>query len=180
MGKPSQADEKLVNEYFEQIRALRSGVDSSVESLTKMWDDDGVFEFCGAPPLTATFGGRSAIKTLYNNRLHANGMEVALHKESAKSLNIKEVTMSDVDTNVTRVRAHDGKLVAGWTTRIGTHQGVGFQVSGSHTFSFKDGKISRLKVVISPKPDDAPNLKMDALVVDDIGRLALAAWPVIA
>ncbi len=179
MSKPNPTDEKLVTEYFEQIHALRNGVNSSVEKLTDMWDDDGVFEFCGAPPLNAKYCGRTAIKTLYKNRLQANGMEVKLDKVSAKSLGHGDVTLSDVETDVNRVRAHDGKLVAGWSTRIGTDQGIGFNVSGSHTFSFKDGKISSLKVVISPKPDDAPNLRMEALTVNDIGRLALAAWPVV-
>jgi len=179
MSKPNPRDEELVNAYFDQIRALRNGVDDAVEKLTDMWDDDGVFEFCGAPPLSAKYGGRTAIKTLYKNRLHANGMEVPLEGESAEKLGLKDVTLSDVDTDVNRLRAHDGKLVAGWSTRIGTHQGLGFTVSGSHTFSFKEGKISSLSVVISPKADDAPNLKMEGLTVNDIGRLALAAWPVV-
>lgn len=179
MSKPNPSDEKLVNEYFEQIHALRNGVDSSVEKLTDMWIDDGVFEFCGTPPLNAKYCGRTAIKTLYKNRLQANGMEVKLDKMSAESLGHADVTLHDVETEVKRIRAHDDKLVAGWSTRIGTDQGIGFNVSGSHTFSFKDGKISSLKVVISPKPDDAPNLRMEALTVNDIGRLALAAWPVV-
>ncbi len=178
-NKVSAKEEKLVNEYFKQIHALRNGVDKSLEKLTNMWDDDGTFEFCGAPPLNAKFSGRTAIKTLYKNRLHANGMEVMLDNESQKKLKQTEVTLSDVETEVTRVRSHNSKLVAGWTTRVGTHQKVGFNVSGSHTFSFKNGKIYSLKVVVSPKVDDAPNLKMDDLTINDIGRLALAAWPVV-
>lgn len=74
---------------------------------------------------------------------------------------------------------HDGKLVAGWTTRVGTHQKAGFEVSGSHTFMFKDGKICALKVVVSPKADDSPTLTLAGLTVNDIGRLALAAWAVV-
>jgi hypothetical protein len=144
-----------------------------------MWDEDGEFEFCGAPPLTARYCGRTAIKTLYKNRLHANGMEVPLDAESAKALSHKQLTVNDVDTDVKKVRAHNGKVVAGWTTRIGTHEKVGFAVSGSHTFTFKDGRIASLKVVISPKADDAPNLNLSGLSVTDIGRLALAAWPVV-
>lgn len=179
MNELNPNDEKLVTEYFEQIHALRNGVDSAVEKLTDMWIDDGVFEFCGAPPLNAKYCGRTAIKTLYKNRLQANGMEVKLDEVSAESFGYGDVTMSEVETKVNRVRAHDEKLVAGWTTRIGTNQGIGFNVSGSHTFSFKNGKIASLKVVISPKPDDAKNLKMEALTVNDIGRLALAAWPVV-
>lgn len=179
MSKLSEKDQGMVNEYFRQIEALRSGVDDAVNKLTDMWDEDGVFEFCGAPPISAKYSGKTAIKTLYRNRLHANGMEVKLEKESTKKLKINEVTLSDVRTDVSRMRSHDGKIVAGWTTRIGTHQKVGFNVSGSHTFTFQNGKISNLKVVISPKADDAQNLMMEGLSVNDIGRLALAAWPVV-
>src|SRR6266545_5099662 len=158
--------QKTVTEYFDQIRALRSGVDSAVDKLTEMWDDDGEFEFCGAPPLTARYSGRTAIKTLYKNRLAANGMEVSLDAESAKALRKTQLTVSDVDTDVKKMRAHDGKVVAGWTTRIGTAEKAGFAVAGSHTFTFKDGKIASLKVVISPKADDAPNLDLSALTVN--------------
>ncbi len=179
MNKENLKHEKLVNNYFEQIKSLRSGVDRSVENLTDMWDDDGVFEFCGTPPLNAKYCGRTAIKTLYKNRLAANGMEVALDTKSAKTYQQKEVTVSDVDTKVKRLRTHDDKVVAGWSTKVGTKQGVGFNVSGSHTFAFKGDKISKLKVVISPKVDDAVNLKHDDLTINDIGRLALAAWPVV-
>ncbi len=179
MSKPDPSQKRIVDEYFELVRALRGGVDDSVDKLTDMWDADGVFEFCGAPPLNARYTGRTAIKTLYKNRLHANGMEVRLDSESAKKLDRADVTLGDVDTEVVKVREHDGKLVAGWTTRVGTHQKVGFAVSGSHTFSFKDGKIASLKVVVSPKADAATDLDIEALTINDIGRLALAAWPVV-
>lgn len=179
MERITDKEEGLVKEYFKQIEALRDGVDNAVEKLVDMWDEDGIFEFCGAPPLNAKYSGRTAIKTLYKNRLHANGMEVKLEKDSAKNLKVDEVTLADVKTDVGKMRAHDGKLVAGWTTRVGTHQEIGFNVAGSHTFSFQNGKISALKVVVSPKADDAPNLIMRGLSVNDIGRLALAAWPVV-
>jgi hypothetical protein len=70
-------------------------------------------------------------------------------------------------------------MAVGWTTLIGTEDNRGFQVSGNHTFTFKDGKIISLKVVVSPKPDRAPKLALDGLSVDDIGRLSLAAWAVV-
>jgi hypothetical protein len=34
-------------------------------------------------------------------------------------------------------------------------------------------------VVVSPRPETHPQLRMEGLSVDDIGRLALAAWPVV-
>jgi ketosteroid isomerase-like protein len=175
----TRTEDQLVTEYFAQIDALRNGVDTAVENLSDMWDADGVFEFCGSPPLAAKYVGRTAIKTLYKNRFHANGMEVPLDQESSKLHKCDEVTVTEVKTDVKRIRPHDGKLVAGWSTRIGTHQGLGFSVSGSHTFTFRDGRITNLKVVISPKADDAKGLKLDGLTTNDIGRLALAAWPVV-
>jgi hypothetical protein len=41
-----------------------------------------------------------------------------------------------------------------------------------------DGKISKLRIVVSPKPDTAAQLDASQLSVDDIGRLSLAAWMV--
>jgi hypothetical protein len=93
----------------------------------------------------------------------------------------QQVALGVVETDVRRTRALNGgdRIVAGWSTRIGTSDDRGFEVSGSLTFTFKDGKIASLKVVTSPKPDGSQNLRLDALAVDDIGRLALAAWCVV-
>jgi hypothetical protein len=41
------------------------------------------------------------------------------------------------------------------------------------------GDAAALKVVVSPKPDETRGLSMQGLAVNDIGRLALAAWPVV-
>jgi len=168
-------NEGVVTEYFHQVRELRAGKESAVGKLTEMWDPDGVFEFAGAPPVTGTFKGRMAIQTLYQNRVKAVGMPIRLEDTAAK----QEIALGTVDTDVHKVRTVDEKLVAGWTTKIGTKDGRGFQVSGSHTFTFKAGRISTLKVVMSPKADKNADLKLENLTVTDIGRLALAAWPVV-
>jgi hypothetical protein len=68
---------------------------------------------------------------------------------------------------------------AGLPSLIGTRDEQGFQVSGSHSFTFRDGKIAHLRIVVSPKPDDAERFDRAALSVDDIGRLSLAAWMVV-
>jgi hypothetical protein len=91
----------------------------------------------------------------------------------------QQAALGIVDTEVHRVRAVDNKLVAGWTTTIGTDRKQGFEVSGSHTFTFEDGKIRSLKVVVSPKASMAAGLSLDELTVDDIGQLSLAAWAVV-
>jgi ketosteroid isomerase-like protein len=180
-------NEKTVKNYFAYIRDLRNGKAGSVENLVELWDIDGTFEFAGAPPVTGTFQGRTAIRVLYQNRFKANGMTLTLQGALPRRRSGKEVALGVVDTEVHRTRALDGKIVAGWTTVIGTDDGRGFEVSGSHTFTFRDGKIRSLKVVVSPRPDSAEkttvakalDLKLDDLHVDDIGRLALAAWPVV-
>jgi ketosteroid isomerase-like protein len=173
--------QEIVRSYFSYIRELRTGKEEAVDNLIQLWDADGVFEFAGAPPLVATFQGRNAIHVLYKNRFLANGMPLQLDfKDKAKA--DVDVALGIVDTEVHRMREMNGsKVVAGWTTVIGTDNGQGFQVSGAHTFTFRDGKIRNLKVVISPQPEAAKtaNLSADELAVDDIGRLSLAAWAVV-
>lgn len=184
-AKASKPD-KIVDEYFRYIKELRAGKENAVGKLVDLWEEDGVFEFAGAPPVTGTFKGRAAIHTLYQNRVKAGGMQLMLQGREGAARATEEVALGTVDTKVHRVRTirqrpedKPERIVAGWTTVIGTSDKRGFEVSGSHTFTFKDGRISALKVVISPKPDESGGLSMEKLSVDDIGRLALAAWPVV-
>lgn len=178
-------NQKIVDEYFANIKDLRAGKPDSVDRLAEMWDDDGVFEFAGAPPVTGTFQGKAAIHVLYKNRVGTGAMPLHLQGAPAAPAGAapSPTNLGIVDTNVHRTRqlAND-RVVAGWTTIVGTADGRGFEVSGSHTFTFRNGKIRTLKVVVSPKPDPAPaqhNLNLNALSVDDVGRLALAAWAVV-
>lgn len=171
--------EKLVENYFALIKQLRAGEASSIDRLIQLWDDDGTFEFAGSPPVTGVFRGRNAILALYQNRFHANKMPLHLEGEGKKNAPERQAALGVVDTEVQRTKVMDHKLVAGWTTTVGTQDGRGFQVAGSHTFEFKNGKISSLKVVVSPRPGTAPDLRLEGLGVDDIGRLALAAWCVV-
>jgi ketosteroid isomerase-like protein len=146
-----------------------------------LWDPDGVFEFVGSPPVVGSFHGAMAIRTLYMNRVKAGGMQLLLQGSDREQGGRaqQEAALGLVDTQVHRVREVEGKIVAGWTTVIGTRDGRGFQVSGSHSFTLREGRISHLKVVVSPKPDEARDLSLENLSVVDIGRLALAAWPVV-
>ena len=180
MAKPVETNhQKVVKSYFSYIRELRAGKDEAVGKLLELWDADGVFEFAGAPPLVATFQGRNAIHVLYKNRLLANGMPLQLEPKGKAKADVN-VALGVVDTEVNRMREMNGsKVVAGWTTVIGTDRKQGFEVSGAHTFTFRDGKIRNLKVVISPQPAATKNLSADELAVDDIGRLSLAAWAVV-
>jgi hypothetical protein len=183
----AQRHEQIVQDYFELIKELRAGKEEAVDKLTDLWDVDGTFEFAGAPPVTGTFHGRTAIHVLYKNRVKASGMPLRLDGDlnarnpKTNAAYSQQTALGVVETDVKRTRALDGgnRIVAGWATRIGTNDDRGFEVSGSHAFTFKEGKIASLKVVISPKPDPSQNLRLDGLAVDDIGRLALAAWPVV-
>jgi len=171
--------ENVVKDYFELIRELRGGNEDVVEKILSLWDEDGIFEFCGAPPVTGIYKGKVALATLYKNRAKATNMPLRLEGSEKKGSASKEAALGIVDTEVGKVRVKENKVFAGWQTVIGTEDGRGFQVSGSHTFTFIEGRISSLKIVISPKPDVSANLRLEDLTINDIGRLALAAWPVV-
>ncbi|MGE3148138.1 MAG: hypothetical protein AB7K04_03635 [Pseudorhodoplanes sp.] len=182
-----QAKQQLIERYFDYVRDLRSGKESAVDNLVDLWDEDGVFEFAGAPPVVGTFKGRNAIHTLYKNRVKASGMPLALSGEG-RAAAAREAALGAVDTRIHRVRSLDKNAAAdatpervavGWTTVIGTTDKRGFEVSGNHTFTFKGDRIASLKVVVSPKPDKSDGLQLEGLAVDDIGRLSLAAWAVV-
>lgn len=170
--------EKVVNTYFDLIRSLRAGDETSVPRLMDLWDPDGSFEFAGAPPVVGTFKGAVAIQTLYANRVKTSGMKLQLESPSAKQ---RDVTLGVVDTEVTHLRTDGNRAVVGWRTTIGTKENQGFDVAGSHLFTFRDGKIKTLRVSISPKPDQSSlqSLRAADLTVSDVGRLSLAAWPVV-
>lgn len=182
-----QAREDLVNTYFAYIKELRAGREDAVDKLVDLWDEDGVFEFAGAPPVVGTFKGRNAIHALYKNRVKACDMPLKLTGD-AQFAAAQQVALGKVDTQVHRIRALDKglaaqatpeRVAAGWTTVIGTSDQRGFEVSGNHTFTFKGDRIASLKVVVSPKPDPSAGLQLAGLAVDDIGRLSLAAWAVV-
>jgi ketosteroid isomerase-like protein len=196
-----QQNEELVHRYFDLIRQLRTGVDGAPEKLLELWDPEGTFEFAGSPPVTGMFIGINAIKVLYSNRFAANGMPLKLegtrrnrrpgrHAPSGRNDALKregedaqggiEDALGTVDTDVSRMRTlDDERVVAGWTTVVGTRDRRGYQISGSHSFTFKDGRISKLRIVVSPKPEANEQFDASALSIDDIGRLSLAAWAVV-
>ena len=187
--------ERLVTRYFDLIRALRKGQREAVEGLLELWDDDGVFEFAGAPPVTGTYKGKNAIHVLYQNRVAACGMPLRLTGAektlAGAAVLAPEVALGVVDTHVNRMRtltpanvrgtieSRTQQVAAGWITVIGTGDERGFQVTGNHLFTFKKGRISALKVTVSPRAQDTPGLSLQGLAVADIGRLSLAAWCVV-
>ncbi|TPJ54851.1 hypothetical protein [Mesorhizobium sp. B2-6-4] len=186
--------EDVVTRYFEYIRELRNGQREAVDKLVDLWDDEGVFEFAGAPPVTGTYKGKNAIHVLYKNRVAACGMPLSLVGDSSSASALAaEIALGVVDTKVNRMRtlvpgrptsksrtnSRGQRVAVGWTTVIGTGDKRGFEVTGNHAFTFMDGKISLLKVTVSPKAEDTPGLSLQGLAVADIGRLSLAAWAVV-
>lgn len=171
--------QRIVEQYFSYIKDLRGGVEGAVDKLMTLWHQDGVFEFAGSPPVVGTFVGYKAIHALYKNRFNSSGMKMALIGEGKKTVAQRECALGIVDTEVHRSQTMESRIVSGWNTTIGTDDSRGFKVAGSHTFMFKDDKISSLKVVVSPRPEETQNFSLEGLGVDDIGRLSLAAWMVV-
>jgi len=172
-------DKKIVAEYFDLIREMREGNVGSIPKLLNLWNEDGVFEFAGSPPVTGTYKGINAIHTLYLNRCKACGMPLKLEGANVEDNQEKEIGLGVVTTDIGKINSNEKRIVVGWKTTVGTTDGRGFEVAGSHTFTFKDEKIETLKLVVSPRPDRNEKLLMDDLSVNDIGRLALAAWAVV-
>lgn len=176
---PDVALEPIVERYFELIRELRLGNPEAVPALMELWHPDGVFEFAGAPPVVGTFVGAAAINTLYKNRLESVGMGIRLETTRGAP---EDVTLDVVDTEVRHLRPNGSRVVASWRTVIGTNDGHGFDVAGAHLFGFEGNKIKTLRVTVSPKADPSQmqeGLRLDDLSVNDVGRLSLAAWPVV-
>lgn len=183
---------ELIQRYFEYVRELRNGREEAVDRLVELWHEDGVFEFAGASPVAGTFKGRQAIHVLYRNRLRACGMDLGVTSALATPAEgLRDAALGVVDTEVHKVRnlaattarsaapAKGNRVAVGWSTTIATADKRGFKVGGSHTFTFKGGKIASVKVVVAAKPEPADGFELAQLTVHDIGRLSLAAWAVV-
>lgn len=177
-SKSTNKTEKVVTNYFKLIHDLRKGDEKSIPKLMALWDQDGVFEFAGASPVVGTFKGAMAINTLYKNRLNSCKMGLAIETKAGKR---QEVTLGTVDTEVSHLRTNGNRAVAGWRTTIGTQEGHGFDVAGSHLFVIDGDKIKSVRVTVSPGPTKShlEALNLANLSVNDVGRLSLAAWPVV-
>lgn len=174
------ANGRLVEDYFSHVKELWEGCDGTVEKFMSLWDPDGTFEFTGSPAVEATFRGANAIQVLYRNRSRANGMGVRLapQPKTAKGLE-RFVVLANLRPNLRKHRASPDGAVASWNTQVQTGDGQGFEMIGNHQFTIRNGKITHLKVTITPKPREVEGLSMEDLTVADIGRLSLAAWAVV-
>ena len=109
--------EKILDRYFKYIKELRHGEKEAVVRLVELWDDEGVFEFLGAPPVTGTFKGITAINVLYQNRLNACGMEMKLEGSDEKTevkwayKRNQSVELGFVDTTINRTKIRELKAL---------------------------------------------------------------------
>lgn len=144
-----------------------------------MWDEDGVFEFCSTPPVNGSFCGKNAIHALYKARSTVRGMPVKLdgHGHSAVQ---EEAAIGFVKREINRIQTIGKDRATAWTTAyIATSDGRGFKCAGNYTCTFKDGKIAKVRITISPTVQEVANLTLEGLSVTDVGRLAQAAWMVV-
>lgn len=180
---------ETIHEYFTHKKELRSGKDSAVTSLVRLWDERGIMEFAGSSIVTGTFVGINAIKVFYLNCL--NTCCVPLRLEGASSVTGKllagDVSLAKVETLVDRTRTLqiDEEWTSGiviqrtavrWTTTIETNDHRGFYITGSHTFIFRNGKISQLMIRLSSEPKRALALNLSTLSRRDVDSMIRAAW----
>jgi len=165
--------------YFDYLNQVYEQKEGAIEKLLDLWDDDGVFEFRSTPPVTGVFHGKNAIHALYKARSNVKGMPLKLEGRSTDAVH-EEAALGFVKREVNLMKTVNKDRVTAWTTAyIATSDGRGFQCAGNYTCTFKNGKISKVQITISPTVDAAPDLTLEGLTVNDIGRLALAAWAVV-
>ena len=179
MEQVKHEHKKVMDAYFDYLNQVYEQKEGALEKLLDLWDDDGIFEFCSTPPVTGTFHGKNAIHALYKARANVKGMPVNLEGNRTDAV-YEEAALGFVKREIDRMQTVNKDRVTAWTTAyIATADGRGFKCVGNYTAQFKSGKISKVRITISPTVDAVSDLKLEGLSVDDIGRLALAAWAVV-
>ncbi len=166
--------EEIVTKYFNQLGAIFAGEAKAIDEMLRIWDEDGSCEFVGAHPYNGEFRGRNAVHVLFNNLAHTAGMSLRLEGRVGAP-----PVLGPRKFEPSRIRTVDDKVVVDWTSAAAMKDGKGLSIAGSDTFSFKGDKISSLRIVISPKVEGIAGLRPEDLSINDIGRLALAAWAVV-
>lgn len=150
--------ESIIESYFAAFNAIQKGDERAVDRMMDLWHESGHCQVVGAGKLPDEYRGLNAVRALYKGIARAPRQEI--HTERG------------------RTRATKEDVVVEWTSQIGIDPKP-LKVDGSNAFSFKDNRISDLKIVLSPKGATGQQLKLHELEVSDIGRLALAAWAVV-
>ena len=171
--RTQKKNENVIKKFFTYLRKIHAGDIKAVDSMLKLWDEDGTIELTGIFPYTGKFTGLNAVAVLYKNVARSAGMPLKLERDK------KETALGPRSFKVESIRAvGNNRVVARWTTLIRTKDRRGFSVAGGDTFVLENNKIVNDLCILSPKPESVRGFKMEGLTVNDIGRLALAAWPV--
>ena len=165
--------EKVVAEFFKHLMAIHSGKVEAIDKMLTLWDDEGVVKLIGLYPYAGEFVGINAISVLYHNVARSAGMPVKLKYSKMKA------TLGPRKFEIESIQSVGDKVVATWRTEITTKEKVGFEMSGGDTFFFNGDKISRDMCTMSTRPAGIKGFNLENLSVNDIGRLALAAWAVV-
>lgn len=171
--KEQNMHEKVIRKFFACLKRIHAGELKAVDDMLKLWDPDGSIELTGIFPYTGKFTGLNAVAVLYKNVARSAGMPLKLEKDK------RETALGPRRFDVESVRAvGENRVVAKWTTIISTKDGRGFSVAGGDTFVLRGNRVYSDLCILSPKAEMVKGFKMEGLTVNDIGRLALAAWPV--
>lgn len=165
--------ETIVKDFFGYLKEIHNGNIQVIEKMLELWDDEGVVKLIGLYPYAGEFVGVNAISVLYHNVARSAGMQVLLKDSKMKA------SLGPRKFEVESIQSVGDKVVATWRTEITTKEKVGFEMSGGDTFYFKGDKICRDLCTMSTKPSEIKGFKVRELSINDIGRLALAAWAVV-
>lgn len=169
------SNSKLAQSFLKSFSAIKNGDSAAVDKIMEMWARDGTFEFDGVQELNGSFKGTMALDVLFSSiaRTAKSGNEA----RGLRKLNINKLEFGEV-------RSIADECYCNWTQVISGSEGQGALINGIIKLTFRDGLVTAAKVVAVPlmgATDDMlpEGLSMKKLKIDDIGRLALAAWAVV-
>jgi hypothetical protein len=168
---------RLMDTFVDRIKELHAGKKESVGKMLELWDQDGLWEYAGPPPLVGSFRGTVALNVLFKNLTTVSEMELP---RGTKRSGV--VTVHDFKVLGSSATAEKGDLE--WVQVLGFGDANGGALRGHVSFTFKGRKIGSVRAVIMPVPEASDRLlprglSLGDLTVKDIGRLALAAWAVV-
>jgi hypothetical protein len=166
---------KLTKSFLASFKAIKNGDSSAVNDIMKLWSRDGIFQFDGVPELNGGFQGTMALDVLFSSIARSA-------KEGNEARGLKKLKSNKLEFG--EIRCVDDECYCDWKQVISDKKGRGALINGSIKLTIRKGTVVAAKVVAVPALDATDDmlpkgLSMKDLKVDDIGRLALAAWAVV-
>ncbi len=166
---------ELTKKFLAAFKRIKGGDSTAVDEIIEYWVRDGTFSFDGVPELNGSFQGTMALDTLFSSI--ARTAESGNEARGLKKLRTNLLEFGDI-------RSVGNECYCDWKQIISGEEGQGALINGSIKLTFREGLVSSAKVVAVPVMDATDEmlpkgLSMKDLKVDDIGRLALAAWAVV-